>query len=561
MWLEQCDSFAELCRSYLPYYLLIILPIFIVVSPVNPVTASHELPVYRMHQYDLHGIAHGCRSASILLEARALSNWRTSRHCIITRLTDLTSDLFYSIKGKAGALIVMLPKNMHNLTADEEDQIISTEISMMTSGEISIPVYFSTWDQNLEAIINDLEVGFSGDDKGEKTSGAAELQSVISAISASGYQVIVGTGQPNPRSDAKVATLYGKLVGYGAEEKLPTIALVAHYDSSSVATELSSGAESNASGVSMLLELARIFSALYSMPKSRPQYNIIFVLSGGGKLNYFGSKKWLEDQFDGTESSMIQYASYVICLEAVSASDNLHLHVSKPPKENSFGYQLYRELFSVAESMNSGVKVEGIHKKINLAEELLAWEHERYSIRRLPATTLSSLKSHEDARRNSLLDLMDNNQINRLHLHTQIVAEALARRLYNVNSTEILSSTIEISKTSLEMWMKYLTSQPRAVPLLADKQNPLISSLQEAMTRYLSDVKVSYYAADKRDPEFVFYDITKIVMNVYSVKPAIFDLFLTVAIILYLAAVYFAVLKFPSVYSLLTRMTVKNKAA
>lgn len=59
MWLEECDSFAELCRGYLPYYLLIILPIFIIISPVNPVAASHEFPVYRMHEYDLHGEPHG----------------------------------------------------------------------------------------------------------------------------------------------------------------------------------------------------------------------------------------------------------------------------------------------------------------------------------------------------------------------------------------------------------------------------------------------------------------------------------------------------------------------
>lgn len=59
MWLEECDSFAELCRGYLPYYLLIVLPIFIIISPVNPVAASHEFPVYRMHQYDLHGVPHG----------------------------------------------------------------------------------------------------------------------------------------------------------------------------------------------------------------------------------------------------------------------------------------------------------------------------------------------------------------------------------------------------------------------------------------------------------------------------------------------------------------------
>lgn len=244
----------------------------------------------------------GCRSASIVLEARSLNTWRTSRHCVITRLTDLTADLFYTIKHQAGALIVMLPANMRNLTYGVQEHIVSVELSMISNGETTIPVYFSPWNSNLETIIIDLESGISSNE--EKIS--SELNSLISSISASGYQVIVGTGQPTPRNDIKIATVQGKLSGSGAEEKLPTIAVVAHYDSGSIITELSSGAESNASGVAVLLELARIFSALYSNSKSRPQFNIVFVLTGGGKLNYYGSKKWLEDQFDGVEGSVIQ---------------------------------------------------------------------------------------------------------------------------------------------------------------------------------------------------------------------------------------------------------------
>jgi hypothetical protein len=58
MWFE-ADEIVELFRGYIPYYLLIALPIFIIISPVNPVGASHEFPVYRMQQYDLHGVTHG----------------------------------------------------------------------------------------------------------------------------------------------------------------------------------------------------------------------------------------------------------------------------------------------------------------------------------------------------------------------------------------------------------------------------------------------------------------------------------------------------------------------
>lgn len=44
-----------------------------------------------------------------------------------------------------------------------------------------------------------------------------------------------------------------------------------------------------------------------------------------------------------------------------------------------------------------------------------------------------------------------------------------------------------------------------------------------------------------RDPEFLFYDGAEYKMSAFNVKPAVFDLFLAVAIGGYLAAMYFIV--------------------
>lgn len=41
-----------------------------------------------------------------------------------------------------------------------------------------------------------------------------------------------------------------------------------------------------------------------------------------------------------------------------------------------------------------------------------------------------------------------------------------------------------------------------------------------------------------RDPEFLFYDGHEYVVNIYSIKPAVFDLFLAMAIAAYLGALY-----------------------
>ncbi|XP_043796563.1 nicalin-1 [Apis laboriosa] len=555
MWLEECDGFAELCRGYLPYYLLIILPIFIIISPVNPVAASHEFPVYRMHQYDLHGVPHGCRNAPISLEARSLTGWSTSRHCVVTKVLNLTPSMFHSIKHKAGALIVILPEKLTELTLEEKQHIMNLEESMLFGPETTIPVYFTSWHPDLQAILDDLSNGFITD---EKANSAAEA--MFNSISASGYQVVVATGQALAKTDVKIATLHGKLTGNGAEEKLPTIALVTYYDSAGIAPEMSFGADSNASGVAMLLEIARLFSILYSTSRSRPQYNLVFIVTGAGKLNYQGSKKWLEDQLDGLEGSIIQDAAYVICLDTVSTSDNFYVHVSKPPKENSTGGLFYKELKTVSELLNI-TTVEGVHKKINLAEETLAWEHERYSIRRLPATTLSTLKSHEDPIRTTILDVIQTKQIDKLYKHTQVIAEALARHIYNLSSSQIFINPLDVSKESLSLWFSYLASQPRAAPLLADKNNILVNTLREAMARYLGDVKITFHSPDKQDPEFVFYDVTKAILNVYSVKPAVFDLFLTIAIIIYLGIIYVIVHNFPRAYFLATRFSIKNKSS
>lgn len=44
------------------------------------------------------------------------------------------------------------------------------------------------------------------------------------------------------------------------------------------------------------------------------------------------------------------------------------------------------------EGAKAGLLVDMVHRKINLQEDTQAWEHEKYSMRRLPAFTLSRLQ-------------------------------------------------------------------------------------------------------------------------------------------------------------------------
>ncbi|XP_025835580.1 nicalin-1-like [Agrilus planipennis] len=129
-----------------------------------------------------------------------------------------------------------------------------------------------------------------------------------------------------------------------------------------------------------------------------------------------------------------------------------------------------------------------------------------------------------------------------------MVAEALAKHIYNFSEGSIFKGSLGVQKSHLEAWISYLSSQPRSPQLLCNKDNILVNSLQEAFNRFLREIKVSTVQPDKRDPDFTFYDVTKGMMNIYSVKPAVFDLVLTIVIVLYLSIVYLVVLKFPYIY-------------
>lgn len=55
---------------------------------------------------------------------------------------------------------------------------------------------------------------------------------------------------------------------------------VAHYDSHSAVPLLSTGSDSNGSGIAALLELLAIFQKFYLDPSNRPKFNMIFLFSG-----------------------------------------------------------------------------------------------------------------------------------------------------------------------------------------------------------------------------------------------------------------------------------------
>ncbi|XP_052793682.1 nicalin-like [Mya arenaria] len=554
--MEGLGELVEMFKNCFPFSFLFFIPIFIIISPVSPVNAAHEFAIYRMQQFDRYDMKVGSKMSLINMEARPLDAKMVTRRCIIARLKEVTGARYQDlVDQKAGGLIVLLPQDLNSMADSLQQHLQLVEQELLGTEDSSVPVYFA-WETPEILNIYQSVIAGSGDDA------ATAVEALFSSASANGFQMVQSGVAGKALTDFQISNIQGHLSGYGIEEQLPTIAIVTHYDAFGIAPSLSTGADSNGSGVIAILELARLFSKLYTNSRTHAKFNLVFLLSGAGKFNYLGSKKWIEDSLDNIESTLLSDIAYVLCLDSIGRDNMLHLHVSKPPKEDSSAYEFLQHLEKVIQTFYPDVGFKMVHKKINLADEILAWEHERYSMKRLPAFTLSHLDSHKALDRSTILDTRSRVDETVLVRNIRIVAETLARHVYNLTSqgnVQLFSDTLDVQGELVSAWLDHLTSTPRAAQLLP-RDASLLTTLEETMARYLKDVKRSTVKTDKRDPEFLFYDGAEYKMNAFNVKPAVFDLFLAVAIGGYLTAIYFLVQNFHVLLALFIKITRPVKA-
>lgn len=555
MW-ENVSDFLELFRSFpISISVLFVVPVVLLSGSASPVMAAHEFPVFRMQQFDLHQTQAGSRSSLVNMEARPLTSDMLTRRCVVTRLSDLTIERFKEAVQTlgAGAVLILLPKNTSVAALEQKEEWQQLERDLLTV-EVPVAVYFAYEDKELREIYKDIETAVTSDQAG------SAFEALLGVASTSGYQMVVNVGEAKQIKDMVITSLQGKLSGLGIDEQLPTIAIVTHYDAFGVAPSLSFGSDDNGSGVVALLELARLFSRLYSDSRMQARYNLVFFLSGAGKFNYQGTKRWLEDNLDNPETSVLSDVDYVLCLDSIGKTDNLFLHVSKPPKEGTSAFALVEEFKAVAEAIFKEMNFTMIHKKINLAEETLSWEHERFSLhtQRLPAGTLSHYADPQVLGRSSIFDVRSSESDTKLERNIGFIAEVLVRHIFNLTTKgyprnlKIFSGSMAVDSHFVKTWTDYLGSQARAAQLFT-KDHPFLTGLEQSFSKFVKDVKRFSAKADRRDPEFVFYDRPDTIMFAYRVKPAIFDLFLALGIASYLGLFYLALVNFSLLSEILPR--------
>ncbi|CAN6444960.1 unnamed protein product [Victoria cruziana] len=358
--------------------------------------AAAVVDVYRLIQYDLSDVPFGSRRAALNHHAGSsldASGVDLSRTVVIFPVRQLNLAFLQKIltnQQPLGGLLLLLPQSSIGEKEEHSEdgghvcrngqlrrKVMEME-QILLHANVPYPVYFAFEEEKVNAMLADIE---HNDATGQP-----------STTTTGGYKLVVSTSEPKRLTSPSLTNIQGWLLGSrgDGDVQLPTIAIVASYDTFGAAPALSVGSDSNGSGVVALLEIARLFSRLYSNAKTRGRFNLLFGLTSGGPYNYNGTMKWVRS-FDQRIRESIDYA---ICLNSIGSSNNeLWLHVSKP-QENTYIKQLHGSFASVAEELgiNIGVK----HKKINISNSRVAWEHEQFSRQRVTALTISELTSAPD---------------------------------------------------------------------------------------------------------------------------------------------------------------------
>lgn len=524
------DEILEALRnSFVFVYISVLLSWYVVSGTHLGDTVELELKAYRLQQYDVVGTPHGSRTWKVMYEAVSLEG-SALRRCVLVNWRELLGRDLQSVFGQAvGAALIVIPADLDLLSQSDRMLFSDLERSLL-SLNTDMAIYVTPQQYELSALMADVSV-FS-----QKAPSA--VQQLLSAIAANTFQFSSSASVSNHLVTPNVVNVVGRL--WSLDRSSPVIVLVAHYDTHSVAPTLSSGSDSNGSGVVALLELLAVFSRLYASASTRPKYNMVFLLSTGGRFNYQGSRQWIEDH---VEKQLEDNVEMVICLDTLGIGNGVVMHVSKMPSETAPAGRFFARLKNASPSNRT---VEITSKKINLNAETLAWEHERFSIRRLPAFTLSRLSSHSDPMRMSLLDTPKQLSVQSLEANIRTIGEAILAHIMELPNTKCkherdFSTCSVLSDGGVETqriayWIKRYASEPRPA---AGENQQLAANLRDTVAWYtagqVSVEQVSFV-------DISLYGVMDDRLTAHRVKPAVFELLLAVVIAVYLSAVYLSAL-------------------
>ena len=401
-----------------------------------------------------------------------------------------------------------------------------------------MPVYFTYETNELRQIYLDLKNEYEYNlKKGNNSKNEEAKKSMLDYlyIKESYLHFSLSIKEPQLKKSLNLENIYGFLEAPSQNGSPNTIiAIVAHYDTLGIISDLPHGINSNGSGILALLELIRIISKLYENYESVIKYDILFVLTSGGNENFKGTEQFINN----LEPSINENLQYVLCLDSIGSlneKDNLYLHLSRYPREYEVTPNKLYNIFNLT-AKNMDINLNYIKKKVFLSEDFVPWEHEQFSKKKIISATLSTLNSPPENifTRNLFTDIeIDLNVVSK---NIKFIVESLIQFLFDYDNTKFTifkNDKTLIDNKNLESLYNYLKKTPR-FPLSIERGSKFNNDMYNYFSSYLQKVKKESFEFN----DIQFYENNSGDIKIYTVKSKIIDLYLLLGILIYLLFIY-----------------------
>ena len=449
----------------------------------------------------------------------------------ITKLSEIEA----LVKSNANAILFIVPKGPYPKLFKDLVSKIQAFLSQQT---IYLPVYFAYENDELISLYNQLKEDYEKEQRGEKKPQSNNNRKTFMEyinIKETYLHFSLNIKEPKLKKKLNLENMYGFLEAPSQTgTPNPIIAIVAHYDSLGVISDLPTGLDSNGSGIIILLELIRILSKLYENYEQMLKYDILFVLTSAGNENFKGTDIFLNN----LDPSVSENLQYVLCLDSLGAlgeDNNLYLHLSRYPREYEVTPNKLYNIFNLT-AKNMGIELNYVKKKVFLTEDFVPWEHEQFSKRKIISATLSNLDTpYENIFTRNLLTDVDMN-LDRVKLNIKFIAESLLKFLFDFDNTKyniFKEDETLVDSKNVETMSNYLKKTPR-FPLSIERGSKFNNDLYNYFSSYLQRTKRDSFEFN----DYNFYENNSGDIKVYMVKSKIIDLYLLMAIFVYLFGIF-----------------------
>lgn len=494
--------------------------------------AYQEIKVFRLIQYEAEENVYGSQYTS-LNYIGAHYKGDLLRKIGLIKFGDIkdTDDLKQYINSNANAILFILPNKLHCGQCENKLREVQNFLSEQT---LYIPVYFTEENEEINNIYNELEQVSREEHPENFTDGNNTSGSLLGYFKLENnlLQFTLSGSDPKKTDNLTLENLYGYLEGSTAGTATNNIiAIVANYDDLSIVPDMPSGLNSNGSGVIAMLEIIRILSKFYENYEANVKYDVLFLLSSGGSLNYHGSNHFINN----IDSSILENIQFVLCLDSMSMDENeMFLHLSRFPKqEEDLAYRIHKSLNTTSANMDINLNFK--KKKVFLSEKIVPWEHEQFSKKKILTSTLSGRSESVNNFFNSRLILDKSINKTALKKGIKLVLESLFGILFESSENIDIFKDDEslIDEQNIDSLINFFKKYPRS-PLNVAKGSIINNDLYTIMNSYLTKMQRQSFEYN----DMKFFDQNSGVIKIYTVKSKMIDLYLLFSIIMYLLILY-----------------------